>query len=359
MQHCCIVTMQGTPAHFIVEATDEPTVFRFTLSQLKRPATEAWVHLSFDAAKLNFDAPEPQTIIVPGIKEFKLLSAERHEAAQPYIELEFSAPLAVDQELEGLISIDRLDRLRIERNGTNVKLFYEKNGLTDLTLRISDLLCNRERLSLGSEMEQHFAQEVIPPAVEIPLSGTILPDNRNLTLPFRAVNLAAVDVEVVKIYTDNVMTFLQENELDGNGNLRRVGRLIYRQTVRLDKDKSLDLHAWQNFSIDLKNLFWQERGVVYNIRLSFRRAYSLYDQTEVENFPSAIGPTREDRAIWDTDNAWISRSAPDSNWDDYSWKERDDPSKASYYMCSDRMPEYNLTASNLGLIVKRAEGDRL
>ena len=354
--HC---DMQGTPAHFIVEPTDEPTVFRFTLTQLKRLETETRVHLSFDAAKLGFDAPEPQTIIVPGVKEFKLLSAERHEAAQPYIELEFSSPLAADQELEGLISIDRIDRLRIERSGTNVKLFYEKNGLTDLTLRISNLLRNRDGLSLSSEVEQHFAQEVIPPAVEIPLSGTILPDNSNLTLPFRAVNLAAVDVEVVKIYTDNVMAFLQENEIDETYRLRRVGRLIYRQTVRLDKDRSLDLHTWQNFSLDLKSLFRQEREAVYNIRLSFRRAYSLYDRTETEDFPLTSGLTENDRKIWDTDNAWISRPAPDYDWKDYSWKDRDDPSKASYYMCSDRMPEYNLTASNLGLIVKRAEGDRL
>lgn len=354
--HC---DMHGTPARFTVEATDDPTVFRFTLSQLKRPETETRVHVCFDAAKLDFDAPEPQMIVVPGVEEFKLLSAERHKAAQPYIELEFSAPLATDQELEGLISIDRLDRLRIERNGTNVKLFYERNGLTDLTLRISDLLRNRDGLSLGCEVEQHFEQEVIPPAVEIPFSGTILPDNCNLTLPFRAVNLAAVDVEVVKIYTDNVMTFLQENELDETSRLRRVGRLVYRQTVRLDKDPSLDLHAWQNFSIDLKDLFRQERGAVYNIRLSFCRAYSLYDRAGTEDFSLTSGPTNNDRETWDIDEPWISRSAPDFNWMDYSWRERDDASKASYYMCSDRMPEYNLTASNLGLIVKRAEGDRL
>lgn len=354
--HCDV---HGNPARFTVEATDDPTLFRFVLSQLRRPEAETRVHVCFDAAKLDFDVPEPQMIVVPGVEEFKLLSAERHEASQPYIELEFSAPLAVDQELEGLISIDRIDLIRIERRGTNVKLFYERNGLTDLTLRISDLLRNRDGLSLGCEVEQHFEQEVIPPAVEIPLSGTILPDNRNLTLPFRAVNLAAVDVEVVKIYTDNVMTFLQENELDETSRLRRVGRLVYRQTVRLDKDPSLDLHAWQNFSIDLKSLFRQERGAVYNIRLSFRRTYSLYDRTEAEDFSLASGPTKNDREIWDTDEAWISRSAPDSNWRDYSWRERDDASKASYYMCSDRMPECNLTASNLGLIVKRAEGDRL
>lgn len=354
--HCDV---EGHPARAAIEPTGDPTLFRFTLSQLKRADGEMQVHVSFQADKLNFDLPEPQKIAIPGIREFKLLTAERRDAAQPYIELEFSAPLSAEQELDGLIEIDRIDRVRIERKGTNVKVFYESNGLTELVLRISDLVRNRDGQSLDCEVERHFEQEVIPPAVEIPIHGTILPDGRNLVLPFRAVNLAAVDVEVVKIYTDNIMSFLQENELDESCRLRRFGRLIYRQTVRLDKAPSVDLHRWQNFSVDLKNLFRQERGAVYNIHLSFRKAYSLYDRTQAADFESAGGVTTEDRNEWDEDNTYIYRRAPDYKGRDYDWDERDDPSKASYYMQSDRMPEYNLAASNLGLIVKRADGEQL
>ena len=111
--------------------------------------------------------------------------------------------------------------------------------------------------------------------------------------------------------TDNVMTFLQENELDEPYNLRRVGRLIYRQTVRLDQDKSLNLHQWQNFSIDLKNLFREERGAIYNIRLSFRKAYSLYDKTKVGDIKPVSGITEADRDEWDKEYAYISRQAAD------------------------------------------------
>ena len=352
--HCDV---EGHPARAAIEPTGDPTIFRFTLSQLKRAEKEVQVHISFQADKLNFDLPEPQKIAIPGIREFKLLSAECRDASQPYIELEFSAPLSTEQELDGLIAIDRIDCVRIERKGTNVKVFYDPNGLIDLVLRVSDLVRNRDGQSLDSEVEQHFEQEVIPPAVEIPIHGTILPNGRNLTLPFRAVNLAAVDVEVVKIYTDNLLSFLQENELDEPYRLRRFGRLIYRQTVRLDRNRSLDLHRWQNFSVDLKHLFRQERGAVYNIRLSFRKAYSLYDRTQAADFEPVGGVTAEDRNVWDQDDAYINRKAEDYNWEDYDWDESDDPSKASYYMASERMPEYNLAASNLGLIVKRADGE--
>lgn len=351
--------LQGVPAHPVIESTGDPARFRFIFPKLKRSEEETRLQVSFDAGQLNFDAPEPQEIAIPKLREFKLLSAERHDAVQPYIGVEFSAPLSPEQELDGLITIDRLDRVRIERKGTNVKVFYDPKGLTDIVLRVSELVRCQDGQTLAGEVEQHFKQEVIPPAVEIPLHGTILPDGRNLTLPFRAVNLAAVDVEVVKIYADNLMAFLQDNEINTSYRLRRFGRLIFKRTVRLDKDKSLDLHRWQHFSVDLKNLFRQERGAIYNIRLSFRKAYSLYDRTEAADFRMTEGMTAADRDRWDENYAYIDWKAPDYDWGEYEWEERDDPSKASYYMESDRMPEYNLAASDLGLIVKRADGEQL
>ena len=102
--------------------------------------------------------------------------------------MEFSAPLTTEQELDGLITIDDVDLVRIERKGTIVKAYYPINGLTDIVLRVSDLVRANDGRTLSKEIEQHFEQEVIAPAIEIPISGTILPDGRNLTFPFRAVN---------------------------------------------------------------------------------------------------------------------------------------------------------------------------
>lgn len=294
------------------------------------------------------------SVTVPSVSDFKLLDAERIDVAEPYLNLEFSTPLSSQQELDGLITIDKINNLRIERNGTNVKVYYPNNGITDITLRISDLLKNSEDRSLDEEIELHFKQTVIPPAVEIPINGTILPDNGNLKLPFRAVNLAAVDVEVVKIFPSNVMSFLQENDLDGSYELRRFGRLIYHQTVRLDKDKSLNLHQWQDFAIDLKGLFAKDRGAVYNIRLSFRKKYSLYDKSEVEDFEIVELLSDEDNRTWDKHYSYIYRENPDYDWHKMKWNESKDPSKDSYYMVVN-MPECNLVASDLGLIVKRAD----
>lgn len=337
--------------------TTDPLCYNFNLSGIKREENDRAVTINYHS--LGEFASTKTEVIVPNVSEFKLLNADRVEATEPYIDLEFSAPLTAEQELDGLITIDNIDNLHFERRGTNVKVFYPANGLKNMVLRISDLLRANDGRRVKSEIEQHFAQQVLAPAIDVPVSGSILPDGRNLTFPFSAVNLAAVDVEVVKIYTDNIMTFLQDNEIYENYSLRRVGRLIFKQTVRLDTDKSLNLHQWQNFSIDLKNLFQEDRGAIYNIRLSFRKAYSLYDKAKAGAFEQMTGVTKKENERWDMQYGYYSRDCADLDWRKYNWRDKDNPSKDTYYMVSERMPEYNLMWSNIGLIVKRTEGEQL
>ena len=314
------LTCRGLRAISQIQPTANVRQYTFRISEVRRREKDSELEIEYDGATEGCDKIATK-VVIPGQAEFKLLGVERHQTVQPCLELEFSAPLDAMQELDGLVTIDGIESLRIERSGNRVRIFYPNNGLRDLVLRLSELIRSEDGRRLQTEVVQHLEQEVLPPAVEIPINGTILPDSRNLSLPFRAVNLAAVDVEVVKIYADNVLTFLQESEMEETYELRRVGRLIYRQTVRLDKDPSLDLHQWQNFSVDLNHLFRQERGAIYNIRFSFRQAYSLYDRVQATPFEVQNGLTLSDEETWDKPCAYIGRRAPDYDWGRYEWRE--------------------------------------
>ena len=70
-------------------------------------------------------------------------------------------------------------------------------------------------------------------------------------MPFEAVNLNAVDISIIKIFENNVPQFLQDNNLGGNADLRRVAKPIVQKNLRLDDDKTLDLHKHQHFSLDI------------------------------------------------------------------------------------------------------------
>ena len=59
--------------------------------------------------------------------------------------------------------------------------------------------------------------------------------------------------------------------------LRRVAIPIVQKTLRLDDDKTLDLHKKQRFSLDIDKFLKTEPGAIYRVTIGFRPDYSLYN----------------------------------------------------------------------------------
>jgi len=111
----------------------------------------------------------------------------------------------------------------------------------------------------------------------------ILPNSGGkIILPFDATNLNAVDVAIIKIYENNIPQFLQSNKLDGDQDLRRVAKPLVQATIRLDNDKSLNLHKRNRFSLDLDKYIKTEPGAIYRVNIGFRPEYSLYTCNEAK-----------------------------------------------------------------------------
>ena len=333
--------------------------FEFEMSGLQRSmAGSAAIKLYFDAEEIGFGKRVSTTATIPGKAEFKVIQSSLVDAAEPYISVQFSKPLNEDQSLDGLIYLDEMETLRIERDASQAKVFFDDANVPTVTLKADRRIRSNDGSTLGTEYIKTFRSAGIPPAVELLIGDGILPDENNLKLPFKAVNLCAVDVSVIKIFRSNVLSFYQDNRISGTNELRRYGRLIYKTTARLDADPTKNLHQWQNFSIDLKNLFRQEKGAIYRIKLTFKQEYSLYDKNEAPAVLPKAHVTEREEASWDTGYSWYYTWG-DYHTDEWVWSERNDPSKPSYYMVDDHFPELNLVASNIGIIVKSADESKL
>ena len=258
--------------------------------------------------------------------------------------------------LQGLVELQGAARSYTQVQDSLLSVYYEGRQ-ADLILTLDGGLKSTDGQSLGEAFTHRFVADEQVPAVEIPLKGSILPTKDRFYLPFRAVNLGAVEVRVIKIYEKNVLMFLQDNDLDGRSGLRRSGRLVYKGDVPLDASK--DLKKWNTFAIDLSGLFKQEPGAIYRVRISFREDQSLWGGKEY--LLSTTAPdgtlTASDNAEWDrTSTYWWDN---DYDWEKYNWKEADDPSKPSYYMDSDRFPAVQLVAGDLGLMAQYSGSGKL
>ena len=353
-------------AELTVTAGPDPLHYHFDIVGLVRNEKDNPLKIKMKAGNTGFVADSKLEVTVPSTVGFRVISAERVEADDPYISVCFSNPIADVDDNSGLFTLEGAGRYYIQAGNSRVKVFYESPDDGPLTLKVSEAVSGYDGTTLGTPFTKTFSYAEDKPAVEIPLTGNILPNSKELILPFKAVNLNAVDISIIQIYEDNVLTFLQENGLDGESALRRSGRLVYKRCVRLDSDPSKNLHKWQDYSVDLSGLFKQEAGAIYRIRLSFKQEYSVYGKSETfkSGTPSnelvnisSVNISDEDDREWDRPYPYYYEDFYD--WSKYEWEDRDNPLKPTYYMEDSRFPAINLMASNLGVIAKYSGGDKL
>ena len=357
-----------------VTATDNLTRYQFNIRQIPREADDYPLTITANGNPAGIDRKQSEEVLIPAKDCFRFMSAERIEQPENGIEIVFSAPLSTTQDLKGLIEIPEVSSSIFQINENRVFIYFEANTQNKLTLNIHEGVKDSQGKALGTSHTISFSEVSLKPQVEMSTSAAILPDSKNLIIPFRAVNLYAVDLSVIRIFENNVLMFMQTNSLASANELRRSGRLVYKKTLWLAKDASKDIHHWGDYSIDLAGLIHQEPGAIYRVILSFRQEYSAYPcgGNENQNMKFADSNTsdgltkvsgsvlsEEDEAIWNTPEAYYYYNGGTMDWSVYRWTERDNPCHPSYYMNSDRIAACNVFASNLGMIVKRNSLNKL
>jgi hypothetical protein len=339
----------------------------YTIEGIERQGGSSNLSLLWNGKALGMEQSGEKPIPVPAAGDFKVLNVVAVNEAQQYASVQFSDPVGIGQDLTGLISVSDKSDVSYTINGSEVKVFADGRLDGNYTVNINSGIKN----SFGDVLDKGFTANInfenTLPSVKIHGSGNILPNSGRLVLPFESINLNAVDISIIKIYGNNVPRFLQDNRLDGSVYLRRVAKPVVQKTLRLDDDKTLDLHKRQRFSLDIDKFLKTEQGAIYRITIGFRPEYSLY--SKVDTSQKAGGEDDEE----DYYGGGYYDEASESGVDDdeefwrrydtyypygYNWSRRDDPNSKSYYN-KDRWATRNILASNIGLTAKRGNNNRL
>ncbi len=327
---------------------------RFTVSGVERKEELSEVDYKVTGRAIGVSRDQRGAVEVPALNDFKVLETRVVRNDNPYVLVSFSDPLKDNQDLQGFITLEGENNLCFDVEENEVKVYLGRNNYGSKRLNVYPGIRNK----LDFRMKNGFARNVsfsqIKPAVRLAGKGTILPGTDGLIFPFEAVNLNAVDVTVIKIFEKNVFQFLQVNKLNGSEQLRRVGRPVVKTRVVLDESGLFDLGRWNRFSLDLSEIMNTEPGAIYQVRLSFRRAYSMYGCGETNDEEvSLTGEIEEDDwATYDGGSygqydSYYGRYYPRN----YRYSDRDNPCTDSYYV-RNRSVSRNVVASDLGLIAK-------
>ncbi|MCB0543413.1 MAG: alpha-2-macroglobulin, partial [Saprospiraceae bacterium] len=286
--------------------------------------------------------------------------------------LNFSDPLAPSQDLNGLVRIDGYTgNLRFAVYGNFLRVYPASRLNGERNLRVEAGVKNIAGAPMKARSDWSVSFEDLKPAVRLVGRGAVVPrmTDGSVFFPFEAVGLNAVDVEVFKIYHSNILQFLQINELEGEYQLERVGKIIMQKKVSLrELNPNASALSWQRYMLDLKDVIRQDPNAIYQVRFAFRRGYTEWacnasgdgENPSVEDEMAHVGQTDEYgnlasmmgdyRGIYFT-NDWSAN-------DGYEWSRRDDPCAREYYNY-EHFASRNIFVSNLGLTAKRGKDNSL
>ncbi len=339
----------------------------YTIDGIERGNNVNNIKVAWNGKAMGMDVTGEKELAVPAAGDFKVLNVMAMNETQQYASVQFSDPIAIGQDLTGLVSVSNQADISYTINGSEVKVFVGGKLDGNYTVNINSGIKNTwgDILDKGFTANVNFENKM--PSVKIQGKGNILPTSGRLVLPFESINLNAVDISIIKIYENNVPRFLQDNSIDGNSYLRKVAKPVVQKTLRLDDDKTLDLHKRQHFSLDIDKFLKTEQGAIYRVTIGFRPQYSLYtgaDTTKKKDGDSDSGEgDGEYRYSDETDNGVDEDQEFWRRYDSYypygyNWERRDDPASKSYYN-KDRWATRNILASNIGLTAKRGNDNRL
>ena len=336
-------------------------VHNFIVEDVTRKDVAGAMTLKIDGNSISVDRTEEMKVEIPALGDFRVMNARVIQTPSQRVVIQFSDPLKEKQELNGLISIPDLSALDFDIHDNEIWVYSSVRLAGSKTISIEPGIRNVLDYKMNTRVTWELTFEQLKPAVRMTGTGVILPSTDGLVLPFEAVSLNAVDVEIKKIYEKNVLQFLQVNNLSGNRELRRVGKQIVKKTMMLNTTGVTDFGKWNRYTLDLASLITQEPGAIYQVTLGFKKRYATYF-CENDSTPLTINPGYDDGA----DEVDDETNLEDYGYDDeegnyyydgeYEWSERENPCHPSYYSAyakDQREVVRNVLASDLGLIAKR------
>ena len=378
--------------------------FNFIIDSIPRYSSSKTLTLKWNGSAIDSECKGEKEIEIPSKNDFKILEVKAVQGESQCIQIQFSDPISRGQDLKGLIDLkfekennesDYYDdyyyddyysrnRFTYSTSGNSILVYPNTRKLGKTEVKIHPGIQNFLGKKISHEHTFVVNFESVKPQIKTVKNGFILPEsNQGLIFPFEAVNLKAVDVTIIKIFSNNVLRYIKNAYNGYNGgtseyDLKPVGVPVLRKTIHLTEDYTEDLSQWKRYSIDLATLIKPEEGAIYNINISFRRCHAVIDCTDCESCQQEFNSkTDQDLNLDDydwkpsgylSDNNYNSRASYnedddyyygynnyydyDYDYEDYDWRNSDNPCYKSYYRNVGF--NQNIYASNIGIICKRS-----
>ena len=341
--------------YFTLSRVDKPLLFEnfvnknndlylFEIAPISKDMQSKNIRLNWEVPKSNIKGS--QEFRVPAKSEFDIMSVNVTNIKSGHVKVVFSNQLG-NQKFDGLIRVENYNgKYKFTSKGNQLDIYVDSDIVGNHNLIFDKNIKDINNFSL--KKEERFPIQFIAkkPQLRVTNKGTIVPYTNQVIYPFEAVALDTVEVQIFKIFDNNILDFLRYNNLNSTYVDHFFGRVVHDQKIVLKNINNADnSHDWVHYALDLQKLTKVDPGAIYQVRIGFKKSFSNFNCDDKKDVP-------------------VGRNHTDSSferfryYDGYSYGHQSDPCYPAYYN-RDKFIYQNLLASNLGLIVKRGKKNNI
>ncbi|MFT5724181.1 MAG: hypothetical protein ACI9JN_001298 [Bacteroidia bacterium] len=276
----CLSAKLGEQAVHIKWTSSTKNVFNFKIDSLERGEFQKQLTLHLNGKTVESSSKDVRVVNMAGMGIFRLESTKVTNEPDQKVELFFSDNLNSIQNLIGLILLDSQEVENYELSGNKLTIYPKERLVGDHKINCSSDIKNYAGYRLKKEAKRTIFFEQTKPKMRMIGKGTIVPDAKGVVFPFETMGLKAVDVWIYQIYEKNIPQFLQVNELKGNGQLHRVGKLVHTGKVDLSVNQKPLESEWTRYTLNISKYINKEPEAIYRILIGYRSSYTFFECKE-------------------------------------------------------------------------------
>ena len=321
-------------------------LFDFELKGLKRQNEDVEVPIVLDGKPIDCKAKMERSLTVYARDVFKPVMFDVDKAGSKGTLL-FSQPLKENQNLDGFVSFNQKLGYKADIKGNKIDFYFDKTSLynyqlEDLSMTVGSGIRAANGMLLQSDYPFDFDLTDNLPKVRWTDDGVIIPNVDETTVYFDAICLNSVTLRIVRVFDDNILSFLQDNELNETYGVRKAGRLEKKVRLAIDNPYA---NQWKTFPIVLSDYIKVEPGAMYQLSLNFGPADYTFASDEMKE--AVMDNEAREADFWDGQGYDYKEYNYDGEWGDPN----------GYYYYNYVEERKNIVVSDLAVTAKMGRND--
>ena len=321
-------------------------LFDIQMNNVQRGDKETNIELVMDGKSLGCNTKIERQLTVCAKGDFKPVQFDVEKGAG-HATLYFSQALKPNQNLDGFITFVPQIGYRADIRDNKIDFYFDKTGLYSyqlegMNMQVRAGIRNANNAAMPDDASYDFDLTEDLPQVRWTCEGNIIPDVNETTVYFDAVCLNSVTLRIIRIFDDNILGFIQDNDLSETYGVRKAGRL--EKKVRLEVENP-NPTQWKTFPIVLSDYITVEKGGMYQLTLDFGPQDYAFATDEMK--ATVTENEIREAAYWDGQVYDYKEYNYDGDWDD--------PYGFSYYNYKEI--KKNIVVSDLAVTAKIGRDD--